>query len=64
MKKTLAKLTPFDVVDYLDSEETIESYMDEARSCNDPEFLLVAQETVRRARARYRLPDHTQRTTT
>ena len=46
----MSKLAPFDVADYLDSEETIAEYLTAALEDPDPEMFLVAVRTVARAR--------------
>ena len=45
------KLKPFDAADYLDCEEGIEAYLEDARTFGD-DALSDAQEVVARARAR------------
>ena len=44
------KLSKFDVVDYLDSEEAITAYLRAAAEENDPEFMVQAINDVARAR--------------
>jgi len=41
----------FDAVDYLDSDEAIEVYLQAVREENDPDLLAAALEDVARARA-------------
>ncbi len=44
------KLTKFDIVDYLDSDEAIAEFINAAIEDDDPDFLLVALKEVARAR--------------
>ena len=44
------KTSPFDVVDYLDSEEAIAAYLNAVLEENNPELLLAAIGDVARAR--------------
>ena len=44
------KLIPFDVVDFLDSEESIAAYLNEAITSGDQDFFLAALGDVARAR--------------
>ena len=46
----MTKITPFDVADYLDDEETIAAYLSAALAENDPDAFLQAIRTVARAR--------------
>ncbi len=48
--KTPIKLTEFDIVDYLDSDEAIAEFINAAIDDDDPDFLLVALKEVARAR--------------
>lgn len=42
----------YDTVDYLDSDEAIEAYLQAVREENDPDLLAAVLEDVARARAR------------
>lgn len=44
------KITEFDIVDYLDSDEAIAEFINAAIDDDDPDFLLVALKEVARAR--------------
>jgi DNA-binding phage protein len=46
----MTTLTPFDVADYLDNEETIAEYLTAALEDDDPRMFLIAIENVARAR--------------
>ncbi len=46
----MTKITPFDVADYLDSEETISEYLSVALADPDPDIFLMAVRNVARAR--------------
>jgi probable addiction module antidote protein len=46
----MAKITPFDVADFLDSEETISEYLSVALEDPDPDIFLMAVRNVARAR--------------
>jgi DNA-binding phage protein len=46
----MTNLTPFDVADYLNDEETIAEYLTAALEDEDPRMFLIAVETVTRAR--------------
>ena len=46
----MAKITPFDVADFLDSEETISEYLSLALEDPDPDIFLMAVRNVARAR--------------
>ncbi|MDD2864870.1 MAG: hypothetical protein PHC99_09140 [Methylococcales bacterium] len=46
----MTTLTPFDVADYLDNEETIAEYLTAALEDEDPKMFLIAIENVTRAR--------------
>ena len=48
--KTKTKTIPFDAADYLDSDEAIGAYMEEALATQDPAFITVALGSVARAR--------------
>jgi probable addiction module antidote protein len=48
--KTRAKLLPFDVADFLDSEEVIAEYLTAALEDFDPELFLLAVSNVAKAR--------------
>ncbi len=49
-KKKKLKTYPFDAAEYLDSEEAISAYMEEALEIGDPAFIARALGTVARAR--------------
>jgi len=50
-KKTKVSATrPFDSAEYLDSEEAIKAYMEEALEADDPAFIAKALGTIARAR--------------
>jgi len=44
------KTTVFDPIDYLEDEEDIDLYLDEAFKTNDPDFILLCMNDVARAR--------------
>ena len=46
----MAKITPFDVADFLNSEETISEYLSVALEDPDPDIFLMAVRNVARAR--------------
>ncbi len=46
----MAKLTPFDVADYLDNEELLSEYLSVALEDPDPDIFLMAVRNVARAR--------------
>lgn len=46
----MTTLTPFDVAEYLDNEETIAEYLTAALEDEDPKMFLIAIENVTRAR--------------
>lgn len=48
--KTKTKTTRFDAADYLDSDEAVVAYLEEALATNDPAFVAHALGTVARAR--------------
>ena len=48
--KTKTKTIPFDSADFLDSDEAIGVYMEEALATQDPAFITVALGSVARAR--------------
>lgn len=52
IKKMLAKTTPFDVVDYLKTEEDIAFYLEAVAEDGDPALAEMAKEDVARARER------------
>jgi probable addiction module antidote protein len=49
-KKTKLKTTAFDSAEYLDSNEAISAYVEEALATEDPAFIAKALGTVARAR--------------
>ncbi|MBP6533419.1 MAG: putative addiction module antidote protein [Arenimonas sp.] len=49
-RKIPIKLTEFDIVDYLDSDEAIAEFINAAIDDDDPDFLLIALKAVARAR--------------
>jgi probable addiction module antidote protein len=49
-KKKKIKTYPFDAAEYLDSEEAIGAYMEEALEIDDPTYIAHALGTVARAR--------------
>jgi probable addiction module antidote protein len=46
----MIKLSKFDAADYLDSEETIAAYLNEALEFGDTDFIYHALETIARAK--------------
>ena len=50
MVKTKIKTTPYDSSEYLDSQEAIAAYMEEALATDDPAFIASALGTIARAR--------------
>ena len=50
MAKTKIKTSPYDSAEYLDSQDAISAYMEEALATDDPRFIAVALGTVARAR--------------
>ena len=50
MTKRKEKTTPYDSADYLDSDEAVNAYMEEALATDDPAFIAKALGTVARAR--------------
>lgn len=50
MAKAKIKTTPYDSVEYLDSEEAVNAYMEEALSTEDPALIAKALGTIARAR--------------
>ena len=46
----MAKITPFDIADYLDNEEVISEYLSTALEDPDPDIFLMAVRNVARAR--------------
>lgn len=50
MAKTKIKTTAYDSAEYLDSDEAISAYMEEALATEDPSFIAKALGTVARAR--------------
>jgi len=50
MAKKKLKTTPFDAAEYLNSDEAIGAYMEEALATDDPAFIAHALGTVARAR--------------
>lgn len=51
------KLTKFDVVDYLDSEEAIAAYLSAVMEENDPDLLVAALGDIARARGMAKLAE-------
>lgn len=50
MKKGKIKTTPYDSAEYLDSDDAMRAYMEEALSTEDPAFIAKALGTIARAR--------------
>ena len=50
MAKTKIKTSPYDSSEYLDSQEAIAAYMEEALATDDPAFIAKALGTIARAR--------------
>jgi probable addiction module antidote protein len=50
MVQEMIKLSKFDVADYLDSQETIIAYLNEALELGDADFIYHALETIARAK--------------
>lgn len=50
MAKAKTKTTPYDSAEYLDSEEAINAYMEEALATDDPSLVAKALGTIARAR--------------
>lgn len=50
MAKKKLKTRPFDAAEYLENEEDVTAYLDEALSTGDPSFIADAIGTVARAR--------------
>jgi len=48
----IKKANKFDVINYLDDEEMIQTYLDAAQHENDPDYLVEAVENVKKARQR------------
>ncbi|MBI5569445.1 MAG: putative addiction module antidote protein [Desulfomonile tiedjei] len=46
----MAKISPFDIADYLDNEEVISEYLSTALEDPDPDIFLMAVRNVARAR--------------
>lgn len=53
--KKITKTTRFDAAHYLDSEDAIRAYLEEATASNDPAFIAHALGTVARARGMSRI---------
>ena len=51
------KLTKFDIVDYLDSEEAIAAYLSSVMEENDPDLLVAALGDIARARGMAKLAE-------
>lgn len=51
------KLTKFDIVDYLDSEEAIAAYLSSVMEENDPDLLIAALGDIARARGMAKLAE-------
>ncbi|MEJ0063646.1 MAG: addiction module antidote protein [Alphaproteobacteria bacterium] len=49
-KISKSKTTPYDSAEYLDSDEAINAYMEEALETDDPAFIAQALGTIARAR--------------
>ena len=47
----MVKVSKFDVVDYLDSEEMIEEYLTAAKECGNPDVFRAALADVEKVRA-------------
>jgi probable addiction module antidote protein len=50
MAKKTIETTPYDSSEYLDSQEAVEAYMEEALATDDPAFIAKALGVVARAR--------------
>jgi probable addiction module antidote protein len=50
MAKTKIATSPYDSAEYLDSQEAIAAYMEEALATDDPSFIASALGTIARAR--------------
>jgi probable addiction module antidote protein len=55
MPKKKTKTSPYDSVEYLDSIEAINAYMEEALDTDDPAFIAKALGTIARARGMSRI---------
>src|SRR5258708_39590401 len=55
MGKKKTKTSPYDSAEYLDSNEAINAYMEEALETDDPAFIAKALGTIARARGMSRI---------
>ncbi len=54
-RKTTVKTHPYDSAKYLDSDEAVNAYLEDAFETNDPSFIAFALGTVARARGMSRI---------
>jgi probable addiction module antidote protein len=57
--KKVTKTTPFDAATYLDSDDAVSAYLEEATASNDPAFIAHALGTIARARGMSRIATKT-----